>query len=196
MLQIRKKVFETNSSSTHSFTYDTTGKELTKEEIIERFNKKYSLVYIYCGDLIIKLGEYDWNWETFREPDEKISYILTMLKTNILDNMISDDKYEYMYSFNLKEEIKNKVEKEIINSLKETVTFKEIEKFLRELNLEFDNIIFENLQYSYIDHQSVITEKELLENELNNDVIGFITNLSSSFHTGNDNSSPWDYDEY
>lgn len=178
MLQVRKKVFETNSSSTHSFTYDTTGKELTKEEIIERFNKKSSLVYLYCGDLKIELGEYDWDWETFRQPDEKISYILTMIKSHYKD-----------INYNASEE-------EIVKYIKETVTFKEIEKFLRELNLEFDNIIFENLQYSYIDHQSVITEKELLENELNNDVIGFITNLSSSFQTGNDNSSPWDYDEY
>lgn len=194
MLQIRKKVFETNSSSTHSFTYDTTGKELTNEELKEKFEQGTNNVFLLEGNLIINLGEFGWEWETLKNPDEKISYILTMIKTNILDNDISDDKYDYMSPYRATKEIEDKIENEIISKLKETTTFKIIESLFKEIGLCFDDIKFENLKNSYVDHESVVNENVMLKRYLKNDVIGFIKNEGSFIQTGNDNYGP--YEDY
>ena len=146
------------------------------------------------GNLIINLGEFGWEWETLKNPDEKISYILTMIKTHILDNDISDDKYDYMSPYRATKEIEDKIENEIISKLKETTTFKIIESLFKEIGLCFDDIKFENLKNSYVDHESVVNENVMLKRYLKNDVIGFIKNEGSFIQTGNDNYGP--YEDY
>lgn len=186
MLQIRKKVFETNSSSTHSFTYDTEIENFTNEEILKSFNERGSLITIDNNKILITLEEYGWERRIYRQPDKKISYILTMLKSNILENIETNDKYEYLYNFRCSKELKEKIERKIVNLLKETETFNEIENFFKDLGLKFTEIEFENIESSYVDHQSLICEETLLK-KINNDIIGFIINKNSYFETDNDN---------
>jgi len=73
MIQIRKGVFETNSSSTHSVS-------------ISRKNNKYYdpsnlNVFIdeYDNKVHVKFGEFGWEIESYNLPYEKLQYIVTML---------------------------------------------------------------------------------------------------------------------
>ena len=65
MLQIRKNVFETNSSSTHSLVIST------KERSYD-----YSLP-VEDGVLTIPFGEFGWGPDILSTPIEKLSYLIT-----------------------------------------------------------------------------------------------------------------------
>lgn len=66
MLQIRKNVFETNSSSTHSLVISN------KER-----SYNYNLPVDDRGVLTIPFGEFGWGPELLTEPIEKLSYLVT-----------------------------------------------------------------------------------------------------------------------
>lgn len=59
--QVRNSVFETNSSSTHSFTYGKTYNDLVVEE---------------DGYVHTDLGEFGWEIEDYYESSSKLAYIL------------------------------------------------------------------------------------------------------------------------
>ena len=99
-----------------------------------------------------------------------------------------------MSPYRATKEIEDKIENEIISKLKETTTFKIIESLFKEIGLCFDDIKFENLKNSYVDHESVVNENVMLKRYLKNDVIGFIKNEGSFIQTGNDNYGP--YEDY
>lgn len=67
MVQIRRSVFETNSSSTHSITV---AKKAPREPS--------SLVVSDDGYIHVKLGGYGWEFRTLATQGEKLSYLLTM----------------------------------------------------------------------------------------------------------------------
>ena len=66
MLQVRKNVFETNSSSTHSL-------------VISKKDRDYD----YClpieddGTLVVTFGEFGWGPEVLAQPIEKLTYLVT-----------------------------------------------------------------------------------------------------------------------
>lgn len=66
MIQIRKGVFETNSSSTHSITFS--GKAL--EENTMRIDDD--------GYIHAEFGEFGWEVESYYDQETKLSYLLTM----------------------------------------------------------------------------------------------------------------------
>lgn len=66
MIQIRKNVFETNSSSTHSLVISAKNR-----------NYNYSLPVDDDGVLTVKFGEFGWGPKLLKEPIEKLSYLIT-----------------------------------------------------------------------------------------------------------------------
>ncbi len=64
MRQIRKGVFETNSSSTHSITISGEDKIIYPKFIP-----------------VIEFGEYGWEEESYSDFTDKLSYVVTMLAT-------------------------------------------------------------------------------------------------------------------
>ena len=76
MIQIRKSVFETNSSSSHSFSiptenvYDSEGKTLFTDLLSIRGDN--SSFYLYCDD-------FGWGEDVFTDAKTKLSYLVTHL---------------------------------------------------------------------------------------------------------------------
>ena len=66
MLTIRKNVFETNSSSTHSLVISKRDRSYDYEGLI-----------IADGVLHISFGEYGWGPAILKSPHEKLSYLIT-----------------------------------------------------------------------------------------------------------------------
>lgn len=87
MLQIRKSVFETNSSSSHALVYRSKNPSKIDEEKIQ---------YYYLtkdGYIQVNFGQYHWTRETpIKNWHEKLNYLMTHLAQKILSNK-SDPNY-------------------------------------------------------------------------------------------------------
>lgn len=90
MRQIRKGIFETNSSSTHSIC-------ITAERDSE-INIPKDTLYFYCGN-------FGWEWRTLRSTESKASYLYSSIieiyskeeaeeKKNMLYKMLGEDGIE------------------------------------------------------------------------------------------------------
>ena len=73
MKQIRNKVFETNSSSTHSVSVSYKNSNYYSEDCLE--------IFIDYDDnkVHVEFGEFGWEWASYDTPYEKLQYIITML---------------------------------------------------------------------------------------------------------------------
>lgn len=71
--KIRKNVFETNSSSSHSLTMS--GYELTKQP--------FPTSVLRAGTVSIYKGDYGWEWHRYYGAQEKMNYLLTQLVSDI-----------------------------------------------------------------------------------------------------------------
>lgn len=67
MKQIRRNVFETNSSSTHSIT-------IRHDELEQNYMKIHDDGYIHT-----QLREFGWEIEDYESQEDRLSYLLTML---------------------------------------------------------------------------------------------------------------------
>lgn len=70
MKTIRTNCFETNSSSTHSFTIDKSYRNASDDNCLA----------------VVRPGEFGWEWRSFNDPQTKASYLWTMA--------LSYDKYD------------------------------------------------------------------------------------------------------
>lgn len=76
MRKIRHSAFETNSSSMHSISVDSTTRNMEK-----------------FGDTVeVTLGEFGWGYESYNDPLSKLSYVLTYIHT--CSNELEDSIYE------------------------------------------------------------------------------------------------------
>ena len=129
MLQIRKNVFETNSSSTHSL-------------VISKKERSYDYTLpVDTGVLTIPFGEFGWGPELLLEPIEKLSYLVT-------DRI---DLYE------IPEEIKN--DEDAIQALiMESDEIKRIVEVVKSCCPNVESVRFELNDswnpFGYVDHQS------------------------------------------
>lgn len=73
MKKIRRNVFETNSSSTHSIVFAIHENEYNESDYFE----KYIDGEIYDSWLILYPGDFGWGIEIFEDPYMKASYIYT-----------------------------------------------------------------------------------------------------------------------
>lgn len=67
--QIRKKVFETNSSSSHSLT-------MSSGDLVKR---PFAAKVLREGVVELTVGEYHWEWRRYYEPQAKLAYLLTQI---------------------------------------------------------------------------------------------------------------------
>jgi len=67
--QIRKSVFETNSSSSHSLT-------LAAGDLVKT---PFNLDVLRLGTLQLGLGDYQWEWYRYYDTDNKAQYLMTQL---------------------------------------------------------------------------------------------------------------------
>lgn len=157
---IRHWCFETNSSSSHSFSiadsWDFDNATLTDE-----------------WDLIIDFWEYWWEIETYNSVKDKLSYVVTYLFSDLVwkneDELIKDfenenDWYRYIWDDD--------------NVL-------EFERKIKEHTWAYN--IFYNIwdwwnKFWYIDHQSIDEWKNAY-----NDLINAVFRKDSYFETDNDN---------
>ena len=92
MKQIRRGMFETNSSSMHSLIIenDKSIGELEKSQL--KLNKK--------GEIRVHLGEYGWGLDFLKTQQKKLNYLVTLIAgSKGIDNIkdLEDDpEYEYL----------------------------------------------------------------------------------------------------
>lgn len=81
MKQIRSKVFETNSSSSHSLT-------VAPAEVVD-FSTFISKEQAQGGVLVVEFGEFGWEKDYHYDFTTKLSYLLTDIKCSTGSNDIS-----------------------------------------------------------------------------------------------------------
>lgn len=154
MKQIRRGVFETNSSSTHA-------------------------INIYCANQYnvpksfnVRPGEFGWENETYYYPEDKVSYLYTL----ILKKCVS-----YVYN-EVTESYENRYDYEKLNSYQ-----KRIKDALKDAGVEEVSFTdYADSSYYYVDHSENITEDDI-DNILDNWFDDFVFNPDSVIITGNDN---------
>jgi len=82
MKVIRRNVFETNSSSTHSIS-------IKSGEI----NNSNLFVNYEDNKVHVKFGEYGWGYDKLRTQSERLSYVCTMLVETEGKNVLSVDEF-------------------------------------------------------------------------------------------------------
>lgn len=163
MKQIRRNVFETNSSSTHSISITSYGGFLAHNEL-----------YIDYDDYIhVSLGEFGWEEETYNEQYDKLCYLLTMA---------AEINGCTAYYCNNREEDEEKI-REFIH----TDDFQMINDAV--IAKTYCNGIWIDSCDGYIDHQSVNHDnlQDFLDNDCGCDVLSFIYDPYVCVHTDNDN---------
>ena len=79
---IRRGVFETNSSSSHSVTLRKGGESDTRFFHVDDENR-----------VVVTPDEYGWGYEVLTEPDQKLSYLVTMVMERLSNNYsVIDDE--------------------------------------------------------------------------------------------------------
>lgn len=81
MIKIRKNVFETNSSSSHSLTLDSDA----------LLDATFDIKYLRLGVFELYPGDYNWEWYRYYTLEEKLRYIFTQL-------CLSGSESDYYYS--------------------------------------------------------------------------------------------------
>lgn len=156
---IRRNTFETNSSSTHSFTisHNCTINDLYVDKIDDCVHTS--------------LGEFGWEIKDYFSSSAKLDYIL-LVATNYEDC--------YLYSWD-EEQAQN------LAKFQESSLFKEIEAVVKEY-MDCDGIVLEKYSQGYIDHQSLEydTFEDWLYNTGASSIEDFIFG-DIVLHTDNDN---------
>lgn len=159
MIQIRRGVFETNNSSTHSITV---------------FSKKLSPTTLDVHDdgyIHVELGEFGWEVTTYYSQNERLSYLLTMLYELIGRNI--------PYSYNH--------EQNVMDYMIESDDFARIVESVCSY-ADADGIVIDNT-YGYIDHQSSTDEYSTIDDFLSDcgcTIAEFVFG-DVCVHTDNDN---------
>lgn len=161
MIQIRKNVFETNSSSTHSLV-------ISNKERAYNYN-----LPVEGGVLTIPFGEFGWGPELLVEPIEKLSYLIT-------------DRIDL---YDIPEDIKD--DDEAIQSLiRDSEPISEIIDAIKYCCPEVEEVRFEFGDswnpLGYVDHQSCGTSREdglsIEEIVFSNKVIIMISNDNGDYY--------------
>ena len=158
MLQVREKIFESNSSSTHSISFMCRDRSLEQNHIVIDND----------GYMHVEFGKFGWEVCTYTDQYNKLSYLLTMaLQLNGNDVWYGDDIDEEIEKFMETEDFK------LIND--------EIARYANCNGIIIDHSV------GYVDHQSVYgrTIRGFLD-ENDTDVLDFVYG-SVVVHTDNDN---------
>lgn len=197
--QIRKGVFETNSSSTHSVSfYKTKGDSYVGADELPQTNH-----YIFFDDndnyhesddlVAVELGKYGWDIKTYTEVYDKLSYLLTM----------GIEIFARTYEERFPDEATKGLPKDFIVRYVDSEIFKAIEEvvidYYKQVGLKCEGIYIQTEMEegygsyyvdAYIDHQSCEYYKTL--DDYFNDwgvssITEFIFDKDCAVHTDNDN---------
>lgn len=161
--QIRKSVFESNSSSMHSLTVSVNDMWDTLK--VDEFENK----------VITKFDEFGWEVESYIDAATKLSYIVTMLVETHCD----------VYSM---EELEETEDFKLINDV--VANYCNCDGIRIDSRLEQEEWNGKTYDWNdhdgYIDHQSVMGVKKLLE-EYGCTMEEFIFNKGVVLHIDNDN---------
>jgi len=160
MKQIRRSVFETNSSSTHSITIRHRG-------LAQNYMPIGTDGYIHT-----QLGEYGWEIVNYTEQGDKLSYLVTMLAEK--------NGMETWY----------RSRKSLQENVKELMTTKDFKRVSQEIGkyAKCNGVIIDTSD-GYIDHQShedYRTFQDFLD-DYGTDIVEFIFGRGNIVHTDNDN---------
>ena len=147
---IRINCFETNSSSLHSLVVASGNRHVPD----------------YMTKELIKVtgGEFGWEWDVHRDPETKLNYLYTGLKS-FIDSDDSEDVKKYS---SILEKVKNALE---------------------SVGIQVEWSQKEDGYYSngYIDHVSRIRDFLGFIGESEDNILDFIFDDNSAISTGNDN---------
>lgn len=175
MKTIRKSVWETNSSSSHSLVIDKetykntqrTPKDLSKnkESIINKIKKKNRKINLY-------LGEYGWHYDILETFEEKLAYIVTSILCFGWDDKITQKKVQEQLQ-----------ESGLLSFLQEHFGIEEVE--------------CSNIKDCYIDHQSYDMIPDTFRRNLySEDMVNFLVDENIKILITNDNSPSIDCKKY
>ena len=168
MIKVRNNLFETNSSSTHSLVVSDYDREYN-----------YNLPVDEYGTLEIPFGEFGWEWCIYREPIDKLSYLITDRIESDYEERDAIERLEDEYLIN---EALNR------DTFVEQPAIQEIFKAVKEAcpNVKEIKLVKAPGSYScvgYIDHQSCGISRDF-----DGPLSDFIFNTGVIIITGNDNS--------
>lgn len=163
--QIRRSVFESNSSSTHSLQISINDTWSTLE--VDEFENK----------VITEFGEFGWEVCNYRDAATKLSYIVTMLAETHEDCCSMEELYET----------------EDFKLINDTVAEHcHCDGIIIDSNIVVSEYLWDGKVHKYgdhdgyIDHQSVMSISNLLD-EYGCTMEEFIFNTGVVLHTDNDN---------
>ena len=168
MIKIRSNLFETNSSSTHSLVVSDYDREYN-----------YNLPIDNYGVLQIPFGEFGWEWCIYREPIDKLSYLITdrieydYERESAIEGL--EDEYLINEALNRDEFIEQPAIQEIFKAIKEACPN------VREIKLVKAPGNYASI-FGCIDHQSCGTS-----HDFDLPLKDFIFNTGVIIITGNDN---------
>jgi len=151
MKQIRRGVFETNSSSSHSVTISKDRIELTEDDYIKRVDH---MAKTGKNKVMLEFGEFGWGWDVLSDPSSKLSYLATIILGEIDFNSAeissTDDKESVLKLYKNTEGFKllNSVFKKYCRGVKVDKELFKIGQF------RDDETYYINSDTGYIDHQS------------------------------------------
>lgn len=172
--QIRKRVFETNSSSSHSLT-------LSPGELVAQ---PFSDDVLRSGVLSVEVGKYGWEWRRLYAPASKISYLLTQITSGNLP------KETALRGESLTDVLREKYSN-FMSLCSVVMAHTGVDIVVERPYLASDEDTdsdSDSDSYGYIDHDSVGVGMELFNDE--EKLKQFLFSKDSYIETGNDNSSP------
>lgn len=167
MIKIRKNVFETNSSSTHSVAVSSRDRGYSHEMPVDE-----------SGTLHIQLGEYNWGPDILYTPYDKLCYVMSYLS-------------QYYSSV---EEFEKDVETGSINPVLENIVYY-LKRDCGVSNVtirKVDSSWSDGL--GHIDHQSAgsLCDEDMIDLIFNNSKIILIDNDNEiGFSNYDENYKPW-----
>lgn len=163
MKQVRRSVFETNSSSTHSITI-THGKIANNNIRVDR-----------DGYIHTELGEFGWEIWDYKGQAERLSYLVTMLA-------VKSDVTLWCY-----EDDESRTEKDIVEDIMKTHEFEKLSDEIGR-HARCSGVIIDPSD-GYIDHQSHEDYRDFQDflDQYNTNVVEFVFGRGNVVHTDNDN---------
>ncbi len=163
MKQVRRSVFETNSSSTHSITI-THGKIVNNNIRVDR-----------DGYIHTELGEFGWEIWDYKGQAERLSYLVTMLA-------VKSDVTLWCY-----EDDESRTEKDIVEDIMKTHEFEKLSDEIGR-HARCSGVIIDPSD-GYIDHQSHEDYRDFQDflDQYNTNVVEFVFGRGNVVHTDNDN---------
>ena len=163
MKQVRRSVFETNSSSTHSITI-THGKIANNNIRVDR-----------DGYIHTELGEFGWEVWDYKGQAERLSYLVTMLA-------VKSDVTLWCY-----EDDESRTEKDIVEDIMKTHEFEKLSDEIGR-HARCRGVIIDP-SGGFIDHQSHEDFRDFQDflDYYNTNVVEFVFGRGNVVHTDNDN---------